>query len=70
MRLPKHVSSDIDTDTMTAHLDAGRVIVVAGFQGFDADGNTTTLGRGGSDTSGVSSLLRRLKQMNAKSIQM
>jgi aspartate kinase len=38
---------------MTAHLDAGRVIVVAGFQGFDADGNTTTLGRGGSDTSGV-----------------
>src|SRR3990167_1819421 len=43
----------IDTDTMTAHLDAGRVIVVAGFQGFDADGNTTTLGRGGSDTSGV-----------------
>jgi aspartate kinase len=43
----------IDTDVMTADLDAGRVIVVAGFQGFDAEGNITTLGRGGSDTSGV-----------------
>jgi len=43
----------IDTDVMTEHLDAGRVIVVAGFQGFDLNGNTTTLGRGGSDTSGV-----------------
>ena len=43
----------IDTDVLTENLDAGRVIVVAGFQGFDADGNTTTLGRGGSDTSGV-----------------
>ncbi|MEG2472105.1 aspartate kinase [Acinetobacter sp.] len=43
----------IDTDVMTGHLDAGRVIVVAGFQGFDDEGNTTTLGRGGSDTSGV-----------------
>lgn len=38
---------------MTNDLDAGRVIVVAGFQGFDANGNTTTLGRGGSDISGV-----------------
>jgi len=43
----------IDTDVMTNDLDAGRVIVVAGFQGFDANGNITTLGRGGSDTSGV-----------------
>ena len=43
----------IDTDVMTNDLDAGRVIVVAGFQGFDAEGNITTLGRGGSDTSGV-----------------
>eukprot|EP01034_Spumella_vulgaris_P006548 gene6548-8330_t len=34
-------------------LKAGRVIIVAGFQGVDADGNITTLGRGGSDTSGV-----------------
>lgn len=43
----------IDTKTMTEHLDAGRVIVVAGFQGVDEFGNTTTLGRGGSDTTGV-----------------
>ncbi|MDR9777747.1 aspartate kinase, partial [Rhizobium hidalgonense] len=32
---------------------AGKVLVVAGFQGVDADGHTTTLGRGGSDTTGV-----------------
>lgn len=43
----------IDTQAMTDHLDAGRVIVVAGFQGVDDLGNTTTLGRGGSDTTGV-----------------
>jgi aspartate kinase len=34
-------------------LDAGRVVVVAGFQGSDEDGNITTLGRGGSDTTAV-----------------
>ena len=34
-------------------LDAGNVVVVAGFQGVDGAGNITTLGRGGSDTSGV-----------------
>jgi len=38
---------------MRRDLDAGNVIVVAGFQGVEADGNITTLGRGGSDTSGV-----------------
>ena len=43
----------IDTDILTEHLNAGRVLVVAGFQGFDDQGNITTLGRGGSDTSGV-----------------
>ncbi|MDO4222914.1 MAG: aspartate kinase [Acinetobacter sp.] len=43
----------IDTQTMRDQLDAGRVIVVAGFQGVDEQGNTTTLGRGGSDTTGV-----------------
>ncbi|MFB2537768.1 MULTISPECIES: aspartate kinase [unclassified Acinetobacter] len=43
----------IDTDRMRADLNAGRVIVVAGFQGVDSEGNTTTLGRGGSDTTGV-----------------
>ena len=59
----------IDTDVLTENLDAGRVIVVAGFQGFDADGNTTTLGRGGSDTSGVA-LAAALKRMNVRFTQM
>ena len=43
----------IDDANMRADLSAGKVVVVAGFQGVDADGNITTLGRGGSDTSGV-----------------
>lgn len=43
----------IDDDKMRADLDAGRVVVVAGFQGVDEHGNITTLGRGGSDTTGV-----------------
>lgn len=43
----------IDTEAMRADIDAGRVIVVAGFQGADELGNITTLGRGGSDTTGV-----------------
>lgn len=43
----------IDEANMRRDLDAGNVIVVAGFQGVDADGNITTLGRGGSDTSAV-----------------
>ena len=44
---------EIDVDNMRADLDAGRVVVVAGFQGVDESGNITTLGRGGSDTTGV-----------------
>ncbi|WP_010323509.1 aspartate kinase [Marinobacterium stanieri] len=44
---------DIETSRMRADLDQGRVVVVAGFQGVDEDGNITTLGRGGSDTTGV-----------------
>lgn len=44
---------EIDEANMRADLDAGRVVVVAGFQGVDASGNITTLGRGGSDTTGV-----------------
>jgi aspartate kinase len=44
---------DIEASAMRADLDAGRVVVVAGFQGVDEDGNITTLGRGGSDTTGV-----------------
>ncbi|MFM8354923.1 MAG: aspartate kinase, partial [Gammaproteobacteria bacterium] len=43
----------IDTARLQADLDAGVIPVVAGFQGVDADGNVTTLGRGGSDTTGV-----------------
>lgn len=43
----------IDTERIRAVLDAGGVAVVAGFQGIDEDGNITTLGRGGSDTSAV-----------------
>ena len=34
-------------------MNAGKVVIVAGFQGRDSAGNVTTLGRGGSDTSGV-----------------
>lgn len=44
---------DIDTDSMRSHLDDGGVVIVAGFQGIDDDNNITTLGRGGSDTTGV-----------------
>ncbi len=43
----------IDEEKIRRDLDAGRVVVVAGFQGSDEDGNITTLGRGGSDTTGV-----------------
>jgi len=43
----------IDEHNMRADLAAGTIVVVAGFQGVDAEGNITTLGRGGSDTSGV-----------------
>ncbi len=44
---------DINSDAMRAELDQGRVVIVAGFQGIDDDNNITTLGRGGSDTTGV-----------------
>ena len=43
----------IDDARIRKDLAAGRVVVVAGFQGVDAEGNLTTLGRGGSDTSAV-----------------
>jgi len=43
----------IDEETIRAELDKGTIVVVAGFQGVDAEGNITTLGRGGSDTSAV-----------------
>lgn len=43
----------IDEQNIRADLDKGMVVVVAGFQGVDEHGNITTLGRGGSDTTGV-----------------
>jgi len=45
--------TSIDESAIRRDLAAGRVVVVAGFQGVDAAGNVTTLGRGGSDTSAV-----------------
>lgn len=44
---------EIDDKKVRADLNGGSVVVVAGFQGVDADGNITTLGRGGSDTTAV-----------------
>ncbi len=44
---------DIQLDTLKKELDSGGVPVVAGFQGVDVEGNVTTLGRGGSDTTAV-----------------
>ena len=43
----------IDDKNIREQLDAGKVVIVAGFQGIDDQGNATTLGRGGSDTTGV-----------------
>ena len=44
---------DIKTDKLKKNLEEGNIIVVAGFQGVTEDGEITTLGRGGSDTSAV-----------------
>jgi aspartate kinase len=44
---------DINDSAVRDDLDEGRVVVVAGFQGVDENGNITTLGRGGSDTTAV-----------------
>jgi len=44
---------DIDAEKVKKCLAAGQVVVVAGFQGIDEEGNITTLGRGGSDTTAV-----------------
>ncbi|MEJ2694586.1 MAG: aspartate kinase [Candidatus Thiodiazotropha sp.] len=44
---------DIDGARVQADLEAGRVVVIAGFQGVDEQGSITTLGRGGSDTTAV-----------------
>ncbi|MGN0018933.1 MAG: aspartate kinase [Candidatus Gastranaerophilaceae bacterium] len=44
---------NIKTDKLNKYLDEGKIVVVAGFQGVTEDGEITTLGRGGSDTSAV-----------------
>jgi aspartate kinase len=44
---------DINTDRIRRHLNEGTVVVAAGFQGTTPEGDTTTLGRGGSDTTAV-----------------
>jgi aspartate kinase len=44
---------NIDTMAIKNELKKGAVVIIAGFQGVDADNNITTLGRGGSDTSAV-----------------
>ncbi len=43
----------IGADRIHKQLDKGKIVLVAGFQGIDEDGNITTLGRGGSDTTAV-----------------
>src|SRR3984885_3286151 len=45
--------SEIDGERVLRDLDAGKVVVITGFQGIDPEGHITTLGRGGSDTSAV-----------------
>lgn len=44
---------EIDTSKISSDLNNGKIVVLAGFQGVDADLNITTLGRGGSDTTAV-----------------
>ncbi len=44
---------DIDPDKMKKHIKEGRVVIVAGFQGINENGDVTTLGRGGSDLTAV-----------------
>ncbi|MGD9077056.1 MAG: aspartate kinase, partial [Desulfobacteraceae bacterium] len=44
---------EIDTSRIMKELDQNRIVAVAGFQGLDDEGNITTLGRGGSDTTAV-----------------
>src|SRR4030042_5643689 len=45
--------TSVDADKIFSELRQGRIVVVAGFQGEDENGNITTLGRGGSDTTAV-----------------
>ncbi len=52
----RHGNARIETikaDSITQHLQEGCIVVVAGFQGVDASGNITTIGKGGSETTAV-----------------
>lgn len=49
----KSLIDDINTERIQKRLDEGKVVIVTGFQGINTDGDITTLGRGGSDTSAV-----------------
>ncbi|MGL5314022.1 MAG: aspartate kinase [Peptostreptococcaceae bacterium] len=49
----KNKIDDIDIDKIKNYLNKGKIVVVAGFQGMNEDGDITTLGRGGSDTTAV-----------------
>jgi aspartate kinase len=49
----KNKIEDIDIEKVEKHLREGKIVVVAGFQGLNQDGDITTLGRGGSDTTAV-----------------
>jgi len=44
---------NVDTDKVKAHLAQGKIVIIADFQGVDENGDITTLGRGGSDTTAV-----------------
>jgi aspartate kinase len=56
----KNRITDIDIKNVKKNLNAGRIVVVAGFQGINENGDITTLGRGGSDTTAVA-LAAKLK---------
>lgn len=45
--------TDIEIENVKKYISEGKIVVVAGFQGVDGEGNITTLGRGGSDTTAV-----------------
>ena len=47
------IIEDIDTTRIQKELESGKVVIVAGFQGINENGDITTLGRGGSDTTAV-----------------
>ncbi|MGB7603931.1 MAG: aspartate kinase [Lutisporaceae bacterium] len=56
----KNHITDIDLKNVKKHLGEGKIVVVAGFQGINENGDITTLGRGGSDTTAVA-LAAKLK---------